>query len=286
MFDGVHLGHQQVIRQAVADAEQHEGVAVAVTFDQHPNTIVAPDRVPPLIYSLPQKLRAIGALGVDATLLIHFDREFSLQSGEAFVRHLARALSPLHSVCVGSNFTFGHKRGGNVELLKKLGAELNFGVHGLAAGRAGWRSCQQHTASRNNSRRQLRRGEPNARTRIRAVRDVVRGDQLGQKAWVPDRRISTPTGLVLPPSGVYAVHAYVSGQRHRGVANIGHRPTLQNPEPQLRIEAHLLDFSGDLYGAEMELTFVDKLRDERRFSSLDHLRAQIVADIERARALF
>ena len=132
-FDGVHLGHQQVIRQTLTDARQHAAVGLVITFDQHPNVVVAPSRVPPLIYSLPRKLRAIEAMGADTLLLFHFDRAFSGQTGEAFVRGLARDLGHIQSICVGANFMFGHKRSGNVDLLRKLGAELRFAVHGMAA---------------------------------------------------------------------------------------------------------------------------------------------------------
>ena len=132
-FDGVHLGHQQIIRQTIADARQHDAIALVLTFDRHPNTVVAPDRVPPLIYSLPQKLRAIESLGADTLLLIHFDKAFSRQTGEEFVRGLARDVGQIQSLCVGADFVFGHKRSGNVALLKKLGGEIGFTVHGLAA---------------------------------------------------------------------------------------------------------------------------------------------------------
>ena len=106
-FDGVHLGHQQIIRQTIADARQHEAVALVITFDRHPNSVVAPARVPPLIYSLPQKLRAVESLGTHTLLLIHFDDVFSKQPGEAFIRGLANELGGIQSVCVGSNFVFG-----------------------------------------------------------------------------------------------------------------------------------------------------------------------------------
>src|SRR5258706_3699044 len=139
-FEGVHIGHEQIIRQTLTDARQHEAIALVITFDRHPNTVVARDRVPPLIYSVPQKLHAIEALGPDTLLLIHFDKPFSEQTGESFIRSLVRdlnhstpQLSTLNSLCVGANFVFGHKRGGNVALLKKLGKELNFTVHCLAA---------------------------------------------------------------------------------------------------------------------------------------------------------
>ena len=132
-FDGVHLGHQQVIRQTLLDAQRHEGLALVLTFDRHPNTVVAPQRVPPLIYSLSQKLRAIEVLGADTVLVFHFDEAFSRQTGEAFINGLAQDLGEIKSLCVGADFVFGYKRSGNVELLKKMGAARRFDVHALAA---------------------------------------------------------------------------------------------------------------------------------------------------------
>jgi hypothetical protein len=132
-FDGVHLGHQQIIRQTIADAHQHDAIVLVITFDRHQNVVVAPDHVPPLIYSLPQKLGVIESLGADTLLLIHFDERFSGQTGENFIRRLARDAGKIQSLCVGADFVFGHKRSGNVALLKKLGGELGFTVHGLAA---------------------------------------------------------------------------------------------------------------------------------------------------------
>ena len=121
MFDGVHLGHQQVIRQALGDASRHEARAVVITFDRHPNAVVAPERVPPMIYTPPQKLRAIAALGVDTTLVLRFDEALSRLSGEEFVRGLSDGFGRIVSICVGSTFTFGHRRAGNVALLQSAG---------------------------------------------------------------------------------------------------------------------------------------------------------------------
>lgn len=284
-FDGVHLGHQQVIRQAVADAEQHEGVAIVVTFDRHPNTIVAPARVPPLIYSLPQKFRAVASLDPDAALLVEFTEEFSKQPGEVFIRQLAREFGPVHSITVGSSFTFGHKRDGNVELLKRLGAELNFEVHGIAAV-----SLDNEPVSSTRIRDTIRAGALDRATQMLGRKyalagEIIRGDCLGRKFGFPTANLDT-TGRVLPPHGVYAVHAYVRGSKHRAVLNIGVRPTLQSPTPQPRVEAHLLGFSGDIYGEELELTFVQKLRDEQRFASVEALREQIERDIQNALKVF
>jgi riboflavin kinase/FMN adenylyltransferase len=299
-FDGVHLGHQQIIRQTVSDARQHEAIALVITFDQHPNAVVAPEHTPPLIYSLEQKLSTLESLGPDALLLIHFDKAFSEQSGEAFIRSLWRNLGPIQSICVGANFVFGHKRGGNVELLKKLGAELNFTVHGLGAV-----SLDGKPISSTRIRQAIQSGDLDSAGQMlgRAYSlagTVCRGDGLGRQLGVPTANLST-AGLVLPPSGVYAAHAtllttvsprpspltpHPSLQSWRAVVNIGHRPTLEKPTPELRVEAHLLDFQGDLYGQELKLVFVEKLRDEKKFSSLDELRGQIARDIREAQSRF
>ena len=284
-FDGVHLGHQQIIRQTITDARKHGALALVITFDQHPNAVVAPARVPPLIYSLPQKLRTIESLGPEATLLIHFDKAFSQKPGETFIRELAACWSGIQSICVGANFTFGHKRGGNVDLLKKLGTELKFSVHGMAAV-----SLDGRTVSSTRIREAIRAGDLDAASQMlgRAysiASSIVKGDRLGHQLGFPTANLD-PTGLALPPSGVYAIHALVRGERHRAVLNIGTRPTLGNPNPSLRIEAHLLDFTGELYGEEMEIVFVEKLRDEQKFPSLDELKSQITRDIAHAKTLF
>ncbi len=284
-FDGVHLGHQQIIRQTRTDARQHEATALVITFDRHPNTVVAPSRVPPLIYSLPQKLRAIESLGADTLLLVHFDKAFSEQSGEAFIRGLARDLGQIQSVCVGANFVFGCKRGGNVELLRKLGAELRFAVHGMAAV-----SLDGRAVSSTRIRETIRAGDLDKASQMlgRAYSlagTVVRGDGLGHQLGFPTANVDA-TGLVLPPHGVYAVLAEAGGRTRRAVLNIGLRPTLQHPHPQLRVEAHLIDFAGDLYGQELEVAFVDKLRAEKKFASLAELRHQIAQDILDAQMRF
>ena len=285
VFDGVHLGHQQIIRQTITDARQHEAAALVVTFDRHPNAIVAPSRVPPMIYSLPQKLRTIESLGPDALLLIHFSESFSQQTGEVFIRQLAAELGQLQSICVGADFTFGHKRSGDVKLLQRLGTELKFTVHGMAAValdgqpvsstriREAVRSCDLDAA-----------GQMLGRAYSVAGR-IIHGDQLGHKLGFPTANIDT-ADLLLPPGGVYAAHVGVAGKNFRAVLNIGHRPTLKSPTPELRVEVHLLDFAGDLYGQELEITFARRLRDEKKFASLEELKAQIARDIAEARLRF
>jgi riboflavin kinase/FMN adenylyltransferase len=282
VFDGVHLGHQQILRQTIADAHQHDALPLVLTFDKHPSVIVAPDKAPPLIYSLPQKLRAIESLRAENILLIHFDQPFSAQSGEQFVRGLARDLRKIHSICVGADFVFGHKRGGNVALLKRLGAELDFQVHGLSAV-----SLDGQTVSSTRIRETIRAGNLDEASQMLGrpyaiSGKVVVGDQLGRQLGFPTANLDV-TGLVLPPNGVYAAVARQEGKRYRVALNIGVRPTVAAGR-QLRVEAHLLDFAGDLYGRELEIEVGDKLRDEKKFASPEELKQQIARDITAVRA--
>jgi riboflavin kinase/FMN adenylyltransferase len=284
-FDGVHLGHQQILRQTVSDARQHEASALVVTFDQHPNSVVAPSRVPPLIYSLNLRLRTIESLGADALWLVHFDEAFSRRTGEEFVRELVGSFGAIKSVCVGADFAFGYKRGGNVELLKRLGAQLHFAVHGMAAV-----ALDGQIVSSTRIRQAIATGDLDSASQMlgRAYSlagTVVKGDGMGRKLGIPTANLDV-AGLALPPNGVYAARAAVGGKSWRAVLNIGLRPTLKNPNPHLQVEAHLLDFEGDLYGQELELEFVDRLRDEQKFPSLEELQEQIKRDIAEARGRF
>jgi len=284
-FDGVHLGHQQIIRQTVTDARRHEAAAAVMTFDCHPNTIVAPSRVPPLIYSLPQRLRVIASLGADALVVMHFDKAFSEKPAEAFIRELAEGFGHLQSLCVGANFEFGHKRAGNVGLLKRLGQELKFAVHGLAAV-----ALDGQAVSSTRIRRAILEGDLDAASQMlgRAYSlagSVIRGDAVGSQLGFPTANLDV-VGLALPPRGVYAAHVAVGGRTYRGVMNIGIRPTLARSEPQLRVEVHLIDFHGDLYSQELEVIFVEKLREEKKFGSLAELRDQIARDILDAQMRF
>lgn len=276
-FDGVHLGHQQILRQTISDAHQHDGVALALTFDKHPNVVVAPDKAPPLIYSLAQKLRAIESLGLENILLVQFDKKFSEQTGEEFIRCLARDFGKIHSICVGADFVFGHKRSGNVALLKKLGAELHFQVHGLSAV-----SLDGQVVSSTRIRETIRTGNLDETGQMLGrsyaiCGKVVVGDRLGQQLGFPTANLDV-AGLILPPNGVYAAITKVAGKFYRVALNIGFRPTVAAGK-QLRVEAHLLEFAGDLYGQELEIEIGEKLRDEKKFASTEELRNQIARDI-------
>ena len=281
VFDGVHLGHQQIIRQTISDARQHDALALVVTFDCHPNTVVAPAHVPPQIFARPQKLRAIEALGANALLEIHFDRAFSEKPAAVFIRELARDLGTIHSVCVGADFVFGHHRSGNATLLKQLGEESHFHVHGLAAV-----SLDGQPVSSTRIREMIRAGNFDAASQMLgrpyAISGrVVEGDRIGRQLGFPTANLDV-TSLILPPNGVYSAVTTFHDRFYRAALNIGVRPTVA-AAPQLRVEAHLLDFSGQLYGEELELQIAAKIRDERRFHSRAELGAQIAGDVAAVR---
>jgi len=244
--------------------------------------VVAPDRVPLQIFSWSQKIRALESLGADALLEIHFDPAFSQKTGEVFIRELARDLGKIHSICVGANFVFGHRRSGNVELLKRLGGGLNFQVHGLAE-----LALDGQTVSSTRIREAIAAGELDAAGQMlgrpyAVCGRVVAGDRLGRQLGFPTANLDVPN-RVLPPHGVYAAGAKFNGRYYRVALDIGVRPTVA-AGPQLRVEAHLLDFDGDLYGAELEVEIEAKLREEQRFDSVAGLREQIARDVAAVRA--
>jgi riboflavin kinase/FMN adenylyltransferase len=282
-----------VIRKAVVDAARHGGASVVITFDRHPAAVLAPARAPALIYPLDRKLRAIETLGPDAACVIHFDEAFSEIGGEEFIRGLARDCGRIRSLSVGRAFAFGRGRSGNVALLKSLGKELDFAVNALAEV-----SLDGLPVSSTRVRAAVRAGRFGLAGRMLGrpytlCGNVIKGSGVGRQIGVPTANLD-PDGLLLPPCGVYAARAFVHGRSHAAAVNIGRRPTLapaiadfglriaDSAAPPVQVEAHLLDFDGDIYGEELELAFVRKLREEQKFEGLGALREQIARDIARA----
>jgi len=282
MCDGVHLGHQHVIRQARIDARARGAATVVATFDPHPLTVVRPEKAPRLLQSLPQRIATLESQGADAVLVLRFDEALSRKSGEAFVRDLVVGFGGLRSFTVGQGFHFGHGRSGNVPLLRTLGRELGFSVNAVAPIHIG-----PEVVSSTRVRGALRDGKLGLVAELLGrpysiVGPVVRGDQLGQSLGFPTANIDVE-GLELPPFGVYAARARHSGGEFPAAVNLGLRPTLQSPQPQLRFETHLIGFQGDLYGQDLAVELVTFLRPERRFAHLDALKAQIAKDIAAAK---
>lgn len=284
MFDGVHLGHQHVLRHALAHAATVAGASVALTFDPHPLAVVRPDRAPRLLQTLPQRLRALQALGLDAALVISFTPEIAALDGKEFIEGLLGGTGRIRSLSIGDGFLFGRHRGGTVELLKTLGVVHGFQVHVAPPVALGG-----DTVSSSRIRQHLREGRledaGELLGRPYSVSGVViAGDQMGRRLGFPTANLDV-RGLELPPHGVYAVRArrLATASDHPAVLNIGTRPTISGGGDKVHFEVHLLDFDAALYDEELEITPIQRLRDERRFPDPESLRRQIAADIAAAR---
>jgi riboflavin kinase/FMN adenylyltransferase len=284
VFDGVHLGHQAVIGAALENAAHHGGEAVVVTFDPHPARVIRPEQSPKMLCSVGHKLGIMERLGVRNALVCAFDEAFSRVEARAFVQSIVAACERLAFVSVGFTWRFGHRGSGDIHLLADLGQELGFCVHGVPPVRVGGEVVsstliRDAVAAGDFSRASLLLGREYAVAGV-----VARGEQLGRRIGFPTANVDVSCEQ-LPPPGVYAVRAFVDGRARAAVANLGRRPTVSQ-SAELALEAHLLDFEGDLYGREMEIAFRRKLRDEKKFDGLAELKAQIARDVEAAREVF
>ncbi len=280
-FDGVHVGHQEIVGRAVREARNVGGQAIALTFEPHPIAVLAPERAPPILQSLHDRLALLRDLGLGVTVLERFTRRFAALSPDAFVEDfLLRHLELLH-VVVGYNVTFGRNRAGSVETLRELGARRGFAVDVV-----GPVSVEGEDVSSTRLRTLLLAGDVARARRLlgrpHALRGrVVAGDRRGRTLGFPTANLHLRSHLVLPADGVYAVRANVDGRRRDGVLNIGVRPTFAGR--RRTVEVHLLDFTGDVYGAWLVVELVERLRGEVAFAGPDALRAAIAADVARAR---
>jgi riboflavin kinase/FMN adenylyltransferase len=285
VFDGVHLGHQAVIRRALGDAAALGGTAVVVTFDPHPARVLRPGKAPRMLTATGHKARLIAALGVSHLLVIRFDHEFASTPPDVFIRRLHAACSLLREICVGHEWRFGKDRSGDLAMLGRLGDELGFeevGLRAVAEDGGVISSTRVREAVENGDLETAARCLGRAYT---ILGTVVDGDKLGRQLGFPTANISAHSEQ-FPPDGVYAVGALVKGAPVPGVANVGTRPTVHQQGGRRVLEVHLLDFNQTVYGEEIEIAFHKRLREERRFASLDELRRQIGADVEMARQLF
>lgn len=281
-FDGVHRGHAAVL--AAAHQARPDLPLVALTFEPHPREHFRPDDPPFRLTLLPAKAAALAGLGARAVVAVPFDAAFSTMSAEAFVEEvLHRGLGAKHLAC-GGDFAFGHRRGGNIAYLQAAAEARGIGLSIVPH-----LTDSEGPISSTRIRRQLQDGYPERAAgllgRPWSIRGpVTHGDARGRTIGFPTANI--PLGRHLEPArGVYAVRATLpDGRVVPGVANLGRRPTLGG-DPVSRLEAHLFDFQGDLYGQEVEVALLAFLRDERKFASFQDLTAQIAADAAAARAL-
>jgi riboflavin kinase/FMN adenylyltransferase len=283
-FDGLHRGHRKILDRLQRVAGERRATSVVMTFDPHPPRVVRPDKAPPLLMTKTQKLEGLAQAGVDGAAIVRFTHELSQWEPETFVRTVLVDWLRVSEVWVGANFLFGHDRSGNFSLLRTLGARYGFKAEKIDPVR-----YKDFVVSSTRVRRlvaEARVDEAAALLGHPYVVEgvVVRGAQRGRSIGFPTANLCSENEL-MPPHGVYATNAIIDGIVLPSVTNIGTRPTVDS-SGKTSVETHIFDLERDLYGATMRLAFVQRLRDERAFDSLDLLKSQIAADCARARVLF
>ena len=281
-FDGVHRGHRKILDRLHRVASERGATSVVMTFDPHPPRVVRPDKAPALLMTTAQKLEAIAEAGVQGAAIVRFTPELSRWEPEMFVKTVLVDWLHVSEVWVGANFLFGHDRTGNFSLLRELGARYGFKAEKIDPVR-----YKDFVVSSTRVRRLVSEGrmdEAGALLGHEYVLDgtVMRGDQRGRTIGFPTANLCTENEL-FPPHGVYATTARVGQTVYASVTNVGTRPTVDHSGRTV-VETHIFGLDKDLYGAPIRIGFVQRLRDERAFESLDLLRAQIDADCQRAAA--
>lgn len=283
-FDGLHRGHLKIIERVRRGAAEHGGIPMAMTFDPHPPRVVRPDKAPPLLMTKAQRLEALDRAGIRAVAVVRFTHELSQWDPEMFVRAVLVEWLHVSEVWVGANFLFGHDRAGNFTSLRTLGQRFGFRAEKIDPVR-----YKEFVVSSTRIRRlvaEARMDEAAALLGHPYYLDglVVEGKRRGRELGFPTANLETANELI-PPNGVYATTLEVDGIVHAAMTNIGVRPTFAD-DTHTSIETHVLGFEGDLYGRQVRLAFVQRLRDERRFDDVDGLKTQIEADKRRAERLF
>lgn len=283
-FDGLHRGHVKILERVKRVSAERGGVPMAMTFDPHPPRIVRPEKAPPLLMTTAQRLEGLARAGMRAVAVVRFTQELSQWNPDTFVRTVLVEWLRVSEVWVGANFLFGHDRVGNFTALRTLGQRYGFRAEKIDAVR-----YKEFVVSSTRVRRLVSEGRMDEAAALLGhpytlVGRVVEGQRRGREIGFPTANLETANELV-PPHGVYATTLTVDGIVRAAITNIGLRPTFGDQQMPT-IESHVLRFDGDLYGREVRLGFVQRLRDERRFENVDALRAQIDADRRRADKLF
>ncbi len=289
VYDGVHLGHCQLLSQ-LREKSKERGLATAViTFDQHPTRVTSPQNAPKLLTSFSQKMELFESQGIDYAYIIKFDKRRSMTPAAEFFQSVFVEGVKAKAIIVGEDFQFGHNREGDVTFLKREGAKEDIEVQGLHLFRHSF--SPDIVVSSTAIRMKLADGDIQMATEMLGRRfelegTVVEGDKRGRQIGFPTANLSIPEEMLLPRDGVYACwYSRPDGSRHMAAVNIGLRPTFQTNDSKSILEAHLIGFDGDLYGESGQIEFVEYLREERQFDGVDALAAQLKSDVQASKSL-
>lgn len=282
-FDGLHLGHQKILRQVIACARERNAIAGVITFDPHPLKVLRPGNAPPMVETIGQRLERFAAIGLDAALVLRFDHALAALTPEEFVRGVLVDELKTAEVLVGENFRFGHRQQGHVDTLRELGARYGFSVQIVEPA-----IIDNEFVSSTAVRTAIAEGRVAHAAHLLGrpfalTGEIVRGAGRGSTVLFPTLNLA-PAQELLPKVGVYATESWVEGGWYRSATNVGFRPTFDGT--LLGIESHLFDFSREVTKGRMEVRFCEHLRDEKKFSSVAELRTQIAADLRDVREYF
>ena len=281
-FDGLHLGHQKILRMVLERARSAGQIASAITFDPHPMKLLRPEQAPKMIQTFSQRMEGIENIGLDAVLVLRFDRELSLLSPEEFIQRILVDRLLVAAILVGAYFCFGHRGAGDVRLLSEFGNEHGYEVETVAPVEIGG-AVVSSTAIRNAiSNGNVADAIPLMARPFSLAGEIRPGAGRGRAILFPTLNLSTEQEL-LPKLGVYATESVVGGRVYRSVTNIGTRPTFNGQG--VTVESHLFEFAEQISSGAMEVRLLARIRDEKKFSGADELRAQIARDIAVAREL-
>jgi len=276
-FDGVHLGHQQLIRELVEQARIEGGRAAAFIFEPHPSRVLAPERAPNLLVTAERKAELLRESGLDILIYNSFTMDIARTSPREFVENILVKKLEVRQVYVGFNYTFGHKGAGTPEILEELGREYGFGVRIIPPV-----EVDGEVVSSSLIRSYLEKGEIEAAGKLLGYYPmieglVVEGEKRGSTIGFPTANLAVPADLSIPNRGVYSARAEVDGKVYKAAVNIGNKPTFHADYP-ICVEAHLIDFDDNVYGKQVRLFFRHKIRDEKKFAGVEELMGQITRD--------
>lgn len=283
VFDGVHVGHQEVIRLAVEGARREGGLVGVLTFEPHPIRVLAPERAPRrILASIEHKSELLASIGVDFLCVQEFTLDFSQREAGDFIADLAKSAGQLRRIAVGEDWIFGKARGGNVQRLREWGTELGFSVEAAAPV-----MVSGERVSSTRIRQALRDGNLEATKEMlgrdyTVVGTVIKGRQLARQLGFPTANVVAHNEQ-LPPDGVWALETVIDGKLYQAIGNLGRRPSVEQEGARRLLEVHVFDFDGDLYDRVIEAKFLRYIRPEQKFDSIDDLKAQIEADVAEVR---
>jgi len=285
VFDGLHLGHQLIMSTVVERARACGAVPTVITFDPHPRAVLHPDSAPPLLQTFDQKIEAFGVLGIEQTIVVRFTKAFAQIEAEDFLRDIVRDRLRAVEVYLGRGFAFGRNREGNIDLLRKVSDRLGFRADEVQEVR-----LRGQRISSSKIRQLLAEGRVNLARRMLGrpygvEGRVVRGEERGRTLGFPTANLR-PENRVIPRGGVYVTATLIEGAWRRSVTNIGTRPTFENDSTQASVETYVMNWTGNLYGDVVRVRFLHRLRDERKFASIEELKHQISQDRDRASEYF